>query len=401
VREYQEIQGTVTANVGTGSTTVGAGSATVGAGSATKIRRPLRATTPYATREIRSGTRAEWDGWLWGSPGGGHVLQSYEWGEFKRRLGWRPIRLVLERDGKVVGLGQFLAYNTAPVPGVLLYCTKGPWLPWDDEEAVRTFFEGVRAVAGREGAHTVKIEPEVLEQHEDVKALLGGIGFRKARYDLNQKTTLVVDLSLPEEELLARMRSKTRYNVRLAARKGVEVVEPDFEEAWETFYEWMKATSARKEDYVLRRPRDYLRGVMGAMHEAGQGHLFLAKHEGTPLAGMYVFTFGDKYWYMYGASSDEKRNLKPNYLLQWEVMRWARERGLTHYDMVGVPKAEDLDESSSLWGVYKFKEGFGGEIVDSLGCFDLPVRRGRAAAWYEFEPVYYRLYYKLRNNVFY
>ena len=316
-------------------------------------------------------------------------------------MGWRPIRLVLERDGKVVGLGQFLAYNTAPVPGVLLYCTKGPWLPWDDEEAVRTFFEGVRAVAGREGAHTVKIEPEVLEQHEDVKALLGGIGFRKARYDLNQKTTLVVDLSLPEEELLARMRSKTRYNVRLAARKGVEVVEPDFEEAWETFYEWMKATSARKEDYVLRRPRDYLRGVMGAMHEAGQGHLFLAKHEGTPLAGMYVFTFGDKYWYMYGASSDEKRNLKPNYLLQWEVMRWARERGLTHYDMVGVPKAEDLDESSSLWGVYKFKEGFGGEIVDSLGCFDLPVRRGRAAAWYEFEPVYYRLYYKLRNNVFY
>src|SRR5215210_1279550 len=287
---------------------------------------------------------------------------------------------------------RFPAYScTAPRGPGCLGTTRRPFAP----------FLRACAVAGREGAHTVKIEPEVLEQHEDVKALLGRIGFRKARYDLNQKTTLVVDLSLPEEELLARMRSKTRYNVRRAARKGVEVVEPDFEEAWETFYEWMKATSARKEDYVLRRPRDYLRGVMGAMHEAGQGHLFLAKHEGTPLAGMYVFTFGDKYWYMYGASSDEKRNLKPNYLLQWEVMRWARERGLTHYDMVGVPKAEDLDESSSLWGVYKFKEGFGGEIVDSLGCFDLPVRRGRAAAWYEFEPVYYRLYYKLRNNVFY
>src|SRR5215213_469136 len=151
-----------------------------------QVHEPARGVAPYTTREIRSGTRAEWDGWLWGSPGGGHVLQSYEWGEFKRRLGWRPIRLVLERDGKVVGLGQFLAYNTAPVPGVLLYCTKGPWLPWDEEE-------GVRAVAGREGAHTVKIEPEVLEQHEDVKALLGRIGFRKARYDLNQKTTLVVD----------------------------------------------------------------------------------------------------------------------------------------------------------------------------------------------------------------
>jgi peptidoglycan pentaglycine glycine transferase (the first glycine) len=366
-----------------------------------QAREPARDAAPHTTRELRSVTQAEWDSWLWGSPGGGHVLQSYQWGEFKRRLGWRPIRLVLEREGEVVGLGQLLAYNTAPVPGVLIYCTKGPWLPWDDEEAVRTFFEGVRAVAGREGAHTVKIEPEVLEQQKDVKALLGEIGFRKSRYDLNQKTTLVVDLNLPEEDLLAKMKSKTRYNVRLAARKGVEVVEPDFDEAWATFYEWMKATSERKGDYVLRRPRDYLRSVMRTMHDAGQGRLFFAEHEGTPLAGMYVFTFGEKYWYMYGASSDEKRNLKPNYLLQWEVMRWARNRGLTHYDMVGVPKSEELNEGSSLWSVYKFKEGFGGEIVDSLGCFDLPVRRARAAAWYRFEPVYYRLHYKLRNNVFY
>ncbi|MCA1715353.1 MAG: peptidoglycan bridge formation glycyltransferase FemA/FemB family protein, partial [Actinobacteria bacterium] len=279
--------------------------------------------------------------------------------------------------------------------------TKGPWLPWDDEEAVQAFFEGVREVARREGAHTVKIEPEVFDGEENAKALLEGIGFRKARYDLNLKTTLVVDLSLSEEELLARMKGKTRYNVRLANRKGVEVVEPEFEEGWATFYEWMKATSERKEDYVLRRSRDYLYGVMKSMHDAGQGRLFFAEHEGTPLAGMYVFTFGEKYWYMYGASSDEKRNLKPNYLLQWEVMRWARRRGMTHYDMVGVPKSEQLNESSSLWNVYKFKEGFGGEISDSPGCYDLPVERLRAAAWYKLEPAYYRLYYKLKNNVFY
>ena len=376
--------------------------ADAGYNSPTEARQPEQTPTLYRTNEVQSVTQVEWDGWLADSPGGGHILQSYEWGEFKRRLGWKPIRLMLERGGKVVGLGQFLAYDTAPVPGVLMYCTKGPWLPWNDERVVRTFFEGVRAIAGRWGAHTIKIEPEVLEEQKDVKGILGEIGFRKARYDLNMKTTLVVDLSLPEEELLARMKAKTRYNVRLAARKGVEVVEPDdFEEGWETFYEWMKATSERKEDYVLRRPRDYLRSVMRSMHDAGQGRLFFAEHEGVPLAGMYVFTFGEKYWYMYGASSDEKRNLKPNYLLQWEVMRWARNRGLTHYDMVGVPKSEELNEGSSLWSVYKFKEGFGGEIVDSLGCFDLPVRRVRAAAWYKFEPVYYRLYYKLRNNVFY
>jgi lipid II:glycine glycyltransferase (peptidoglycan interpeptide bridge formation enzyme) len=388
VHDYRETQRTLANKTGVSSTP--------------ELRRPVRTAVPYSTRETRNVTRAEWDGWLRDSPGGGHVLQSYEWGEFKRTSGWRPIRLVLERDGEVAGVGQFLSYGTGPfVPGALWYCTKGPWLPWDDEEAVRAFFRGVREVARREGAHTVKIEPEVLEQQRDAKALLKGIGFRKARYDLNQKTTLVVDLNLPEEELLAKMKGKTRYNVRLADRKGVEVVEPDFDEAWETFYEWMKATSERKEDYVLRRSRDYLYGVMRSMHDAGQGRLFFAEHEGVPLAGMYVFTFGEKYWYMYGASSDEKRNLKPNYLLQWEVMRWAKRRGLTHYDMVGVPKSEELNEDNSLWNVYKFKEGFGGEISDSPGCYDLPVGRLRAAAWYKFEPTYYRLYYKLKNNVFY
>jgi len=366
-----------------------------------EVRGPVRSTTPYTVREARSVTRAVWDGWLQNSPGGGHVLQSYEWGEFKKRLGWRPVRVVLDRDGEVVGLGQFLAYDTAPVPGALWYCTKGPWLPWHNEEAVRAFFEGVRDVARREGAHTVKIEPEVLEREKNVKDVLGEIGFRKARYDLNLKTTLVVDLSLSEEKLLAKMKGKTRYNVRLAAKKGIEVVEPDFEEGWEIFYAWMKHTSERKVGYSLRRSRNYLHAVTRYMYDTGQGRLFFARHEGTPLAGIYVFTFGEKYWYMYGASGDEKRNLKPNYLLQWEVMRWAKERGLTHYDMVGVPKLEDLDESSSLWGVYKFKEGFGGEISDSLGCFDLPVKRARAAAWYKLEPLYYRLYYKLKNNVFY
>jgi lipid II:glycine glycyltransferase (peptidoglycan interpeptide bridge formation enzyme) len=366
-----------------------------------KILGSERAVAPYLAREARSATRTEWDGWLRDSPGGGHFLQSYEWGEFKKRTGWKPVRVVLERHGEVVGVGQFLVYNTAPIPGLLMYCAKGPWLPWHDEEAVRAFFEGVRDIARYRGAHTIKIEPEVSEQHKDVKVILDELGFEKARYDLNLKTTLVVDLSRPEEDLLMKMKGKTRYNVRLASKKGVEVIEPEFEKGWETFYGWMKATSERKEGYLLRRSREYLHDVMRDMYDAGQGRLFFAVHEGRPLAGMYVFTFAKKYWYMYGASSEKQRNLKPNYLLQWEIMRWAKERGITHYDMVGVPKLEDLDESSSLWSVYKFKEGFGGEIADSLGCLDLPVRQMRAAAWHSFEPIYYRLYYKLKNNIFY
>ena len=85
----------------------------------------------YAVREVNDVAPSLWDEWLRDSPGGGHVLQSYAWGEFKRQVGWRPTRLVLERDGEVAGVGQFLLYNTLPVPGALMYCSKGPWLPWE------------------------------------------------------------------------------------------------------------------------------------------------------------------------------------------------------------------------------------------------------------------------------
>ena len=364
---------------------------------------PPAQVTPYATIEAQSAGRDEWDGWLSGSPGGGHVLQGYQWGEFKRRLDWRPIRLVLVRDGdEVAGVGQFLVRSTLPVPGLLMYCPKGPWLPWDEEEAVRAFFKGVVEVAAREGAHTVKIEPEVVEGHKEVKAILDDIGFRKARYDLNFSTTVTMDLSPSEEELLARMKGKTRYNARLAARKGVEVVEPeDFEEAFETFYSWMQGLAERKEGFHMLRSRKYLHDMMWTMHEAGQGCFFFATHDGEPLAGIYVFTFGQKYWYMHGASGLKKRNLMPNYLLHWEGMKWARRRGISYYDMVGIPKPEDRNEDDPYYGVYKFKVGFGGEEVDFLGCLDLPVSWARAAAWYKLEPLYYRLYQRLKGNVFY
>jgi peptidoglycan pentaglycine glycine transferase (the first glycine) len=364
--------------------------------------RGRQASATYTVREVDDVAPSQWDAWLGDSPGGGHVLQSYAWGEFKRRFGWRPLRLALERDGEVVGVGQFLLYNTMPVPGTLMYCSKGPWLPWEDGEAVRAFFRGAAGVAESSGAHTLKIEPEVREGDSEAKALLADIGFREARYALNFDTTVTVDLSPSEDELLARMRKSTRYGVRKAAREGVEVVEPgDFEEAWSTFYDWMEDTAERKSGFTIRRPREYLHDMMRVMHDAGQGHLFFAVHDGTPLAGVFVFDFGRKYWFMHGASSTEKRTYNPNHLLQWEVMRWARGRGIDYYDMVGIPKPENRNEDDPYYGVYRFKIGFGGDVTDFVGCLDLPVKNARAKAWYELEPAYYRLYYRLKGNVFY
>jgi peptidoglycan pentaglycine glycine transferase (the first glycine) len=358
------------------------------------------ATRRYTVVEKGHVSQYQWDGWLEHSPGGGHILQSYEWAEFKRELNWEPVRLVLERDGKVVGLGQFLVYDTPLVPGALMYCTKGPWLPWEDEEAVRAFFRGVLRVAEQEGVHTVKIEPEVREQQTQVNELLSEMGFRRFRWDLNFKTTMIVDLRPSEGDLLDNMKGKTRYNVRLAARKGVRVVEDDSPEARKHFWDMFEQTAERN-GFMIRRPRGYQFAVWQAMDEAGRAHLFFATHEGDRLAAMLIYTFGRKCWYMLGASTNEKRNLMPNYLLQWEVMKWAKRRGIACYDMVAVPSPDDLDESNSLYGVYRFKAGFGGEIVDFVGCLDLPVKRVRAKLWNVIEPAYYRLHQIVKDNIYY
>ncbi len=357
----------------------------------------------YAVRELPGGVRAaEWDGLMEGAPGGGHIFQSHEWGEIKRRLlKWKPVRLVLEKDGgEACGAGQFLVRRTTPlVPGALMFCPKGPWLPWDDEEAVRAFFGGLRAVAERKGAHTVKIEPEVTEDRARVKEVLSEIGFHKFRWDLHGKTTMVVDLEPSEEELLARMKGKTRYNIRLAARKGVAVVEDNSPQGLDAFWSMFEETSER--NGFWHRPRGYFFAVWRALYEAGRMHLFFAEHEGERLAGMLVHTFGRKYYYIAGASIDEKRNLMPTYLLQWEVMKWAKERGMTYYDMMGIPSPDELNEDHPWYGVYKFKSGFGGEIPTYLGCLDLPVKPTRAKMWNRMEPIYYRLYQRLKGDIYY
>ncbi|WP_047863795.1 lipid II:glycine glycyltransferase FemX [Rubrobacter aplysinae] len=364
---------------------------------------PGRATGAYGLREVTGADQQEWDAWLAASPGGGHALQSHQWGKFKKEQGWQPLRLLLEKDGEVAGAGQFLLRSTFPIPGKVMYASKGPWLPWDDTEAVEAFFEEATRIARREGAHTLKIEPEVYDEREDVKKMLGGIGFEKARYDLNFDATILMDLDQPEDELMANMSGKTtRYNVRLAGRKGVEVREPeDFDWAFEKFYEWLGDMAEQKEGYDLKRPPEYYHRMMSLLNEVDQGHFFFAFHEGQPLSVVYVFVFGNKMWYMQGASDRENRKLKPTYVLQWEVMRWAKSQGITYYDMVGIPKKENRDESDPYYGVYKFKLGFGGEVVDFIGCMDLPVRPRLAAMWYRLEPLYYRAYLKLKKSIFY
>lgn len=364
------------------------------------------ASTRYSVREANDLTREQWDSLVTASPGGGHALQSFTWGEFKKDRGWKPLRLTLQKDGEVAGTAQFLLHNTLPVPGQLMYAPKGPWIDWDDPETVTAFFDGVKRIALENNVHTVKIEPEASRHEIEPKNTLQKLGFRDARYDLNFADTIVMDLSPSEDELMAGMTGKsgktTRYNIRAAGKKGVEIYQPrDFEWAFETLWGWMQDLAENKEGFHLIRPREYLHEATRRMWDADQGRFFAAEHEGDTLAIAFFFDLGEKLWYMYSGSAAHKQNLNSNHLLQWEAIRWAKERGVTYYDMVSVPPPGQRDESHPAYGVYKFKTGFGGEIFEFVGCLDLPVKPRLADAWYRIEPLYYRAYSRVKKNIFY
>ena len=167
---------------------------------------------------------------------------------------------------------------------------------------------------------------------------------------------------------MASFHPKTRYNTRLAARKGV-TVEIKGAEACEEFHDLMLVTGER--DNFATRDTSYFKRIMDAFGD--DARIYLAKFEGKTIAGALDVHCGDKVWYVYGASSNEYRNVMPNYLLQWEMIRWSMENGCTVYDLRGVPGIIE-DENNPIYGLYKFKKGFAGEATEMIGEFDLAIK---------------------------
>lgn len=322
--------------------------------------------------------QATWDPWIAAAPTG-HVLQSWAWGELKARFGWR-----VERVAVGAAYAQVL-FRPLPLGlGSIAYTPRGPAADLGDDADMAALLAAIRPLARRQRALCLKIEPN-LEDSPDLAARLRTFGFRPSPQSVQPRRTLLVDLEPEPDEILARMKSKTRYNIRLAGRKGVTVRAGD-ETDLPAFHRLMQRTSQR-DDFGIHR-QVYYETVHRLFVPRGQARLLLAEYAGQLLAGLVVFAFGDTAAYMYGASSDEHRNRMPAYLLQWEAMRWAREQGCRTYDLWGVPdedeetlEAEFTQRSDGLWGVYRFKRGFGGRLVRTIGAWDLV-----------YAPLRYRLY---------
>jgi len=152
----------------------------------------------------------------------------------------------------------------------------------------------------------------------------------------------------------------------------------------------MQIRTGRRGEFFVR-PKAYFDRAFDIMIKAGHGHIFVASHNGRPLAAAMIFTFGHKAWYQYGASEAEGRQLMPSYALQFHVMQWGQEHGIRQYDQVGIPDGEELSEDHPMWDLYVAKYGYGGKAVEWVGGCDKPLgRRGRV--WKEYAPLYHVFY---------
>ncbi len=317
-------------------------------------------------------TPQEWDELVVAK--GGHLLQSWSWGEFKSRFGWRTARFVAwDEAGKVAkGVAQVLIRDL-PL-GKMAYVPKGPVADPTDELAWKRLSTILRHFGREQRVTYLQIEPDVEGEHP-LTQLFVDEGFRRAQRGVQPVSTIVVDLTGHPEEILMRMKSKTRYNIRLAARKGVTVSEGG-EDDVPAFYRLMEVTKDR-DDFGIHA-QEYYRHAWRTFAPQDRAKLLLAHYGDEVLAGLMVFALGLRAWYLYGASSDKHRNLMPNHLLQWQAMLWAKERGCTSYDLWGIPEEagageEDMEEvldRGGLWGVYRFKRGFGGRVVRYSPSYD-------------------------------
>jgi len=292
-----------------------------------------------------------------------HLLQTGEWGELKSAFGWKPVRMIKEKSGVQI------LFRKLPLGLTIGYIPKA--------NIDQSLWSEIDLACKQHHAIFLKLELELWnDQKPEAPALNEVEGWntivRISPHNIQPPRTIIVDIKGKEEEILARMKQKTRYNIRLAEKKGVTI------RAWddiESFHKMMLLTGGR--DGFGVHSLEYYKRAYDLLHPKEMGELLVAEYESKPLAALFVARNGNHAYYLYGASTDEERNRMPTYLLQWEAMKWAKARGCEEYDLWGVPDEDEITLEANfekrhdgLWGVYRFKRGFGGELKRAVQAMD-------------------------------
>lgn len=301
-----------------------------------------------------------------------HILQLPEWGELKSRYLWDAVQISDKESQNTIQL----LFRRLPLGFHIAYIPKVKVDP-----AFHSMLPEIHRVCKQKNAIFLKVEPDYWEEEQQNMDI--PVGFVNSSYAIQPQRTIVIDLVADDDAILSRMKQKTRYNIRLSKKKGVVVRKT---EDVSLFFELMVETGSR--DAFGIHSHEYFNDAYKLFHPIGACEIFVAEYESKALAAIMVFKHGKRAWYFYGASSNEHRNLMPTYLLQWEGMRWAKSQGCTEYDLWGVPDAdlatlenEFMERSDGLWGVYRFKRGFGGDLKRADGPWDKV-----------YKPILYKLY---------
>jgi lipid II:glycine glycyltransferase (peptidoglycan interpeptide bridge formation enzyme) len=336
--------------------------------------------------------------------GGDNLLQTAFWGGLKSGFGWSAFAfkytaghplLVLVRE---LGAGNSLAYVPHGLKELGGSSISGQWTEAADlAQQLKPHLPGSCVFIRIDPLWNISNSP-----HESASAALQ-YGFKKAPMDIQPPSTVILDLTPGEEELLKGMKSKTRYNIRLSAKKGVKV-ETDGVELLKPWYELYRIT-AERDKIALHSYEYYERLFQLAAEKAGSGtaeswpelRLLQAVIDGKAEAGIIISLQGGRATYLYGASSNNKRSLMPAYALQWEAIKQAAAAGCTSYDFFGIPPADNPDHP--MHGLYRFKTGFGGSIVHRPGSWDYPYKNLKYSAFTAAEKLRNYYYKKLRKRL--
>jgi lipid II:glycine glycyltransferase (peptidoglycan interpeptide bridge formation enzyme) len=299
----------------------------------------------------------------------GHFMQSTRWAEVKSF--WKnEIVTVEDENGDIKGAMSLLIRKIPILPYTLMYSPRGPVCDPHDEDTLRKLLEKCRALAKKYRSYVLKMDPDIEIEDTQFEQIVRKLGFRVSRglknYEgIQPRFVFRLDLrGKTEEQIMADFHQKVRYNIRLAARKGVEVRVGTREDI-AVFHRMIVETGIR--DNFVVRSREYYEKVYDCF-APDHARVYIASYEGKPIAGTVAIMYGNKCWYLYGASTNEHRNLMPNYLLQWNMIKWALESGCDIYDFRGVPG--DLDEKNPMYGLYRFKVGFRGKFTEFVGMLD-------------------------------
>jgi lipid II:glycine glycyltransferase (peptidoglycan interpeptide bridge formation enzyme) len=320
-------------------------------------------------------TDAEWDDFVINHPNGS-ILQTTNWARLKNRFGWSSQRVWMRRDGRLVAGAQVLFRSVAIGIVKMGYIPHGPLVEWGDDEQVEVLFNYIDQAAYKRGAGMLKLEPRIWQDEissDSWAAVFDRYGCVTSPDTIQPPRTILIDLRPTEDNILAAMKQKTRYNIRLAEKKGVTVREGSSIDL--TAFNRLMQLTGKRDGFGIHQP-EYYRAAY-ELFAPDHAAIFLAEYEGKPLAGVMVFAWGKTAAYFYGASSDEERQRMPAYAAQWTAIRWAKRRGCRVYDLWGIPDAEEAEleadfteRQEGLWPVYRFKRGFGGEIKRTVGAAD-------------------------------